>query len=171
MSTNSADGSIGHRAHPVGADPFRSGRVAVADGTIRFGQTTIPLASIRSHRIVGEEKSGLIGSICGFAVFLCIAALILEAIVGQIFPPRTLIGVATLGCVGLASVQDTWRETGTGFYRLMLKTDAHPGEIMVYASPMASEIGHVREGLVQAIEAGTTEAGRTLGQTDKPAAY
>jgi Family of unknown function (DUF6232) len=124
-------------------DPFSSGRVQIDGEILRFGKRSFARDEIASYRIESGEKSSFIGNICAFSIFLCLAALIMQAIVGQIFPPRTLIGVITLGCVGLASVQDTWRERGDGFYSLFVTAKDTPGEILVFATSERDEVEQV----------------------------
>jgi Family of unknown function (DUF6232) len=124
-------------------DPFSSGRVVINGDTLRFGKRSFAAGEIASYRIESGEKSSFIGNICAFSIFLCLAALIMQAMVGQIFPPRTLIGVITLGCVGLASVQDTWRERGDGFYSLFVTANGAPDEILVFATSEREEVEQV----------------------------
>lgn len=106
---------------------------------LRFGRRTLATEDVAGVRIDAGERSGLIGNICGLAVFLGIAAMLMSLIVGQLLPPRTLIGVITLGCVGLFCSQDAWLERGTGFYRLWVRT-TDGREEMVFATSVREEI-------------------------------
>lgn len=123
-------------------DPISSGRVALSASTLRFGRRTLATADVAGVRIDSGERSGLIGNICGLAVFLGIAAVLMSLIVGQVLPGRTLIGVVTLGCVGLFCSQDAWLERGTGFYRLWMRTKDGREE-MVFATSVRGEIDMV----------------------------
>ena len=140
---------------PAGLDPTRSGRVRIEADGLRFGTRTFHPADVVSFRIESAEQASLLGNICGFVVFTGLAALILEAIVGQIFPPRTLIAVVALGLVGVACVEDTWRSRGNGFYRLFLTARSGPGEpareVMVFATSVRQEVEHVADRLSQAL--------------------
>ena len=135
----------------VRLDAFTSGRVDIGGQMLRFGRRSFARDEIVSYRIESGEKSSFIGNICAFSIFLCLAALIMEAIVGQIFPPRTLIGVVTLGSVGLASVQDTWRERGDGFFSLFVTTRTSATEVLVFATSDRAEIEQVAARLAQVI--------------------
>lgn len=134
-------------------DPFSSGRVTIGPEGVRFGQRHFAPGEILVLRIESEEKSAFIGNICAFAIFLGLASMILQAIVGQIFPYRTLIGVVTLGCVGLASMQDTWWERGSGFFSLFVTTAASAEEILVFATSDRQEIEQVAVELARVLPA------------------
>ena len=130
-------------------DPFTSGRVVIDEARLTFGRRTFAPGDIKSARIESTEKSSFLGSIMGFCVFLGIAAVIMEFIVAQVFPWRTLIGVVTLGSVGLASLQDTWIERGDGFFSLYIDTGEVTGEIMVFATSDRGEMDKVSARLIE----------------------
>jgi hypothetical protein len=119
---------------------------------LRFGVRSYAPADIASFRVESGEKAGLLGNVCACTLFLCLAALMMQAIVGQVFPYRTLIGVATLALVGLASVQDTWFERGNGFFRLFVTLHSTPGEVMVFATSERGEVTEVADRLAKTLD-------------------
>ena len=138
------------------SDPFKTGRLDFTAAHLRFGKRSFAPGDIVAYRIGSGERSGFFGNLCAVVVFVCLAALILSAIVGEILPHRTLIGVATLAMVGLASCQDAWFERGSGFYELFVRLRTAPGlpvtqEIMVFASSERNEIVTVAQRLEQAV--------------------
>jgi hypothetical protein len=145
---------VTRRFHPRfdSLDPFTSGRIEFAPGKLRFGLQTYQTADIASFRIESGERSGLLGSICACTLFLCLAAIMMQAIVGQILPYRTLIGVATLAFVALASMQDAWLERGHGFFKLFLTLKSSSGDVMVFATSQSVEVEQVSWRLAEALD-------------------
>ena len=145
---------------PAGLDPVRSGRFRINGGSLRVGTRTYALADVVSYRVDSDERASFLGTICAFVVFMGLATFILDMIVGQIFPFRAMIGVATLGFVGLASIQDIFRERGSGFYRLYLTFAAGPGQgardVLVFATSVRPEIESVGQHLATVLPAATS---------------
>lgn len=135
-------------------DPFGSGRVELTAACLRFGNRSIAPGDVVSFRIGSGERSGFLGNILGVIVFLSLAALFLSAIVGHLLPYRSLIAVATLVSVALASCQDTWLERGSGFYELFVRLrtgrgDAAGEDVMVFASSERREMEAVANRLAE----------------------
>lgn len=122
------------------SDPFLTGRLEMNRTLVRFGNRSFAPADIVSFRVESEEKASFLGSVCGFALFLALGALLLEAIVAQVFPYRTLVGAVSLGAVGFASLQDSWRERGDGFFRLFVSLRGAPDDVMVFATSERHEV-------------------------------
>jgi hypothetical protein len=133
-------------------DALSSGRVVITPERLTFGRKQFLAGDIVGLRIETGEKASLVGNICAGVIFLGIAGLIMGAIVGQIFPDRAINGVITLGCVGLASIQDSWGNRGHGFYTLLART-ALQGEQMVFATPDRGEMVAVWSRLADVLDA------------------
>jgi hypothetical protein len=121
------------------------------EGRIRIGERSIDPGEVTGVSIVGEEKAGLLGNFAGFGAFLLGGCLIVSLIAACLLQPKFLIGAAVLAIVGLMSLQDSWLERGTGFYRLLLVTP--DGLIEAYATSDCAEIAAVARVIESAIGA------------------
>jgi hypothetical protein len=132
-------------------------RIAVADGVISFGERSFTLAHIRSFRIEKAEKSGLVGSIVSFSLFVLLASVLAELVVAQVAEPKFLMGAAVMALAGLVGLQDGWLERGTGYYRLMVVTSS--GEAEAFASSEAAEVEAAAQQLAAARNVALPQSG------------